>query len=103
MACLISSASFRGPLNPSSQSRVKEWVSDGRPCLSVAAGFPLAVPHELGPGQVAIPFPSHRTFSFPEYGGPTVFTVHRAQGSPHTPVCRCRYRRGPSHTACCSD
>ena len=105
-------AAIRGRMTSSStcrelavtmKSRVKEWVSDGRLCLSVAAGFPLAVPHEPSPGQVAIPFPSHRTFSFPEYGGPTVFTVHPAQGSSHTPACRCRYRRGPSHTACDSD
>jgi len=27
------------------RSRVKEWLSDGRQGLSVAAGFPLAVPH----------------------------------------------------------
>jgi len=32
--------------------------------------------------QVTIPFPSHRTCSFPEYGGPTVFIAHRAQVSP---------------------
>ena len=86
-----------------SASRVKEWLHDGRRGLSVAAGFPGAVPHEPGPGQLTIPFPSHRTFSFPEYGGPTVFTVHRAQVSPCTPACRCRYREAPSHTACYSD
>jgi hypothetical protein len=27
------------------RSRVKEWLSDGRRGLSVAAGFPMAVPH----------------------------------------------------------
>jgi hypothetical protein len=27
------------------KSRVKEWLSDGRRSLSVAAGFPMAVPH----------------------------------------------------------
>jgi hypothetical protein len=85
------------------KSRVKEWFSDCRPGLSVAAGFPLAVAHEPNPGQVALPFPSHRTFRFPEYGGPTVFTVHRAQVSPRTPAGRCRYKPSPSHTACCSD
>ena len=66
------------------KSRVKEWLSDGRQGLSVAAGFPLAVPHEPGHDRVTIPFPSHRTFSFPEYGGPTVFIAHHAQVSPGT-------------------
>jgi hypothetical protein len=82
------------------KSRVKEWFSDGRLSLSVAAGFPLAVPHELGHGQFAIPFPSHRTCRFPAYGGPTVFTVHRAQVSSYTPACRCPYGQGPAPTAC---
>ena len=41
----------------------------------VAAGFPIAVPHYPHHDQFTIPFPSHRTFSFPESGGPTVF-VH---------------------------
>jgi hypothetical protein len=27
------------------RSRVKEWLSDSRGGLSVAAGFPMAVPH----------------------------------------------------------
>ena len=66
------------------KSRVKEWLSDRRAGLAVAAGFPLAVPHEPSPSRVTIPFPSHRTFSFPEYGGPTVFIAHHAQVSPGT-------------------
>ena len=32
-------------LGPLSQSLVKEWLSDRRQGLSVAAGFPMAVPH----------------------------------------------------------
>src|SRR5262249_16830984 len=40
------------------KSRVKEWFSDGSWGLSVAAGFPLAVPHQPNPGHVALPFPS---------------------------------------------
>src|SRR5262249_978992 len=53
------------------KSRVKEWLSDGRQGLAVAAGFPLAVPHYPSPSRFTIPFPSHRTFSFPEYGSCT--------------------------------
>jgi hypothetical protein len=30
-------------------------------------------------GQFTIPFPSHRTFSFPESGGPTVFVTQHAR------------------------
>ena len=33
----------------------------------------FAVPHYPHRAQFTIPFPSHRTFSFPESGGPTVF------------------------------
>ena len=40
---------------------------------------PSAVPHERPPGRFTIPFPSHRTFSFPESGGPTVFVPQHAQ------------------------
>jgi hypothetical protein len=36
---------------------------------------PFAVPHYPRHNQFAIPFPSHRTFSFPESGGPTVFVA----------------------------
>ena len=32
----------------------------------------------------AIPFPSHRTFSFPESGGPTVFVPQHAQANART-------------------
>jgi hypothetical protein len=63
------------------KSRVKEWLSDGRESLSVAVGFPIAVPHEPHRDRFTIPFPSHRTFSFPEYGGPTVFIANHAQVS----------------------
>ena len=66
------------------KSRVKEWLSDFRRRLSVAAGFPMAVPHELRHIRFTIPFPSHRTFRFPEYGGPTVCIAHHAQVSPGT-------------------
>src|SRR5215510_4230823 len=66
------------------KSRVKEWLSDRRPGLAVAAGFPIAVPHEPSHSRFPILFPSHRTFSFPEYGGPTVFLAHQAQVSPGT-------------------
>ena len=31
-----------------------------------------------------IPFPSHRTFSFPESGGPTVFLPQHAQANART-------------------
>ena len=87
---LLSSPKFRG--FRLAQSRVKEWLRDRRQSLSVAAGFPIAVPHELSHSRVTIPFPSHRTFSFPEYGGPTVFIAHHAQVSPHTRACRCQCR-----------
>ena len=40
---------------------------------------PVAVPHEPYHDQLTIPFPSHRTFGFPEYGGPTVFVTEHAQ------------------------
>ena len=66
------------------KSRVKEWLSDRRQGLSVAASFPMAVPRWPSPSRFTIPFPSHRTFSFPEYGGPTVFIAHHAQVSPGT-------------------
>jgi len=36
---------------------------------------PCAVPHYPRHNQFTIPFPSHRTFSFPESGGPTVFVA----------------------------
>src|SRR5712691_2029769 len=85
------------------RSRVKEWLSDRREGLSVAAGFPMAVPHSPSHSRFTIPFPSHRTFSFPEYGGPTVFIAHHAQVSPGTRSCRYRCRRAPSCRACCSE
>src|SRR5207253_6038645 len=100
---LIWWASTKGPANPRRKSRVKEWLSDRRAGLSVAAGFPIAVPHEPAHSRFTIPFPSHRTFSFPEYGGPTVFIAHHAQVSSYTRACRCQCRRAPSHTACCSE
>jgi hypothetical protein len=40
---------------------------------------PSAVPQYRHRGRVTIPFPSHRTFSFPESGGPTVFVPQHAQ------------------------
>jgi len=40
--------------------------------LQVSLG---AVPHYPRHDQFTIPFPSHRTFSFPESGGPTVFVA----------------------------
>jgi hypothetical protein len=40
---------------------------------------PSAVPHKPHLGRFTIPFPSHRTFSFPESGGPTVFVTRHAQ------------------------
>src|SRR5215471_7317366 len=55
------------------------------------------------PVMIGSPSPSHRTFSFPEYGGPTVFIAHHAQVAPCTRACRCQCRRVPSHTACCSE
>src|SRR5262245_18857613 len=80
----IPSASCFEPITPMTKSRVKEWLSDFRRRLSVAAGFPMAVPHSLRHIRFTIPFPSHRTFSFPEYGGPTVFLAHHAQVAPGT-------------------
>jgi hypothetical protein len=32
-------------LHNTTKSRVKEWLSDRRQSLAVAAGFPIAVPH----------------------------------------------------------
>src|SRR6266853_5343934 len=60
-------------------SRVKEWLRGVRRGLSVAAGFPIAVPQYPHHDPFTIPFPSHRTFSFPESGGPTVFVPRHAQ------------------------
>ena len=40
---------------------------------------PSAVPQYPHLGPFTIPFPSHRTFSFPESGGPTVFVPRHAQ------------------------
>ena len=34
--------------------------------------------------RFTIPFPSHRTFSFPESGGPTVFVTRHAQALTRT-------------------
>jgi hypothetical protein len=51
-------------------------VDEAYPLLRVSH---FAVPHEPHPGQLTIPFPSHRTFSFPESGGPTVFIALHAQ------------------------
>src|SRR5215471_1914715 len=44
-ASFIARASAFDPLQNTTKSRVKEWLSDGRQGLSVAAGFPMAVPH----------------------------------------------------------
>src|SRR5260364_36049 len=49
------------------------------------------------------PFSSHRTFSFPEYGGPTVFIVNHAQGFLDAQARRPQYRASPLRTTCCLD
>ena len=46
-------------------SKVREWFSDVRQRLSVAAGFPLQCLSEPCHDQFTMPFPSHRTFGFP--------------------------------------
>jgi hypothetical protein len=43
--CKILATSVAAQRDRSSPSRVKEWLSDGRGGLSVAASFPMAVPH----------------------------------------------------------
>jgi hypothetical protein len=55
-------------------------VDEAYPFLRVS---PFAVPHELHHDRFTIPFPSHRTFSFPESGGPTVFIAPHAQAFIH--------------------
>ncbi len=76
-------------------SRVKEWFGNGSESLSVSCGFPSNVsiaqslsvtvgfPNSVSIAQThgcfTIPFPSHRTFSSPEYGGPTVFIAKHSQ------------------------
>src|SRR6266704_7179232 len=89
--------------HPMTKSRVKEWLSDRRQGLLVAAGFPMAVPHEPSHSRVTIPFPSHRTCSFPEYGGPTAFITRHAQGRLGIGYACCPCRSYPGHTDAYSD
>src|SRR5260370_5290589 len=59
------------------RSRVKEWLSDGRGCLSVAAGFPL------GSASLTSSWPVHHSLPIP----PDVqfSRVRRSDSLLHTP------------------
>lgn len=61
-------------------ARVKERLNRFRHNLSVVCEFPrMQCLNSFTVVAFTTPFPSHRTFSFPEYGGPIVFVLNLAQ------------------------